>query len=145
MKVLRLCLAAMLLLFLADGILVAQGNKKVTKYTYPSQGLVPCNNDYVVGEETIVTTNWDGKVQVRCKGTFTGESGKSYTWSLLENYSMKDFTEGAAFNSTMVVTSVIECEGDPIAYIKIRSHLTVNANGEPTVDFDRGTFEFVCM
>lgn len=106
---------------------------------------MPCTNDYVVGEETIVLTYWDEKVQIRSKGTFTGESGKIYTWSMIQNFSHKEYREKAANNETWIINSVIECDGVPIAFIKTMHHITINANGEPTVEFDRGTYEFICL
>ncbi len=144
MKTLRFFFATMILLFLAVGISSAQGNKTVTTEYLPWEGEMPCNGDYVTGEETYVTTTWDGKVQLRYKGTYIGESGKMYTWSLLQNYSWKDFVEGTSYNTTNTGTSVIECEGVPFAVSKYRLHGTINANGEITVFFER-IEEWVCL
>lgn len=145
MKILKLFATTVLLVVLSAGMSVAQGNKMVTTTTASFQFLMPCTADFVTGVETIIQTIWDGKVQLRGKGTFTGESGKFYTWSLAANFSFKNFKEGSADNTTEVVTSVIECEGIPVGFYKIRAHLTINANGEPAVEFERETDDYICL
>ena len=145
MKTWRPFFAVILLVFLTAGISVAQGNKQVVTKTIPVQGLLPCTDEYIVGEEIFVYTYWDGRSQMRGKATFTGASGKIYTWSLLENFSHKYFTEGTANNLMLIATSVLECEGIPIAVYKIRYHLTFNANGEPTAEFERGFDGWICL
>lgn len=146
MKTLKLFFVTMLVLFLAVGISSAQVKKTVTTESWPWEGIQFCTNDYVTGEETLVTTVWNGKIQWRYKGTYTGESGKSYSWSLVVNYSWKDFVEETAYTETYVSTAVIECEGVPIALYKIRYHLTVNANGEIPVQIykDSGA-DWICL
>lgn len=145
MKTLRLFFATMILLFLAVGISSAQGNKTVTTITEDWESPMVCTDDYVTGVETYIYTNWDGKVQIRAKGTYTGLTGKTYTWNWLSTFTWKDFVEGTAINATYVVTSILECEGVPIAILKRRFHSTTNANGEVTVEFVRNSEGWECL
>ena len=103
-------------------------------------------NDELWGVETKVATKWQSKYQVRYKGDYESAAGKHYTWSLVVNNNLKRYIEDQAANRTYVSTAVIECEGVPIAEYKIRYHVTLNANGEFTVEryWDSGE-GWVCL
>jgi hypothetical protein len=143
MKTFRLFIAAIILLFLAVGIAGAQGKKTTETYSWPVPlYYVTCTNENIVGEESCVVTVWDGKYQCRYEGNYTGESGKSYTWSAFE---MRSYKEGKASNETYIVKMILKCEGVPIAYSSFKSHVTINANGEVTVERAKGlAWEWIC-
>ena len=145
MKKIRFFLAAIVILFLAVGNSNAQ---KKTTFTdsYPFEDIMVCTDDYVWGVETVVVTNWQSKTQTRWKGEYEGASGKHYTWSMVVNDNWKSLMEGHAAHRTYVSTSVIECEGEPIAIYKMRYHITVNANGEISIEryWDSGD-GWVCL
>jgi len=131
--------------FFAVGISNAQ-NKTVETESFDFEGVMDCTDDYVWGVETMVYTTWDYKYQVRGKGEYVGASGKHYTWSLVFNVNMKKYIPGKGVNRTEVSTSVIECEGVPIAIYKVRFHATMNANGEMTVYRDWNSGDgWVCL
>ena len=125
--------AAVVFLFFAVGITNAQ-NKTVETESYDYEQVLDCTDDYVWGSETMTYTTWDSKFQIRGKGEYEGASGKHYTWSMVVNDNFKRRKPGQGANRTYVSTSVIECEGVPIAIYKMRYHITMNANGEITVE-----------
>ena len=133
MKKSRFFFAMLVFLIFSAGALNAQ-NKVVYTDSWDFEDVMVCTDDYVWGVETMVATYWQSKMQVRYKGEYVGESGKHYTWSLVVNDNWKNYTEGQAANETYVSTSVIECEGVPIAIYKIRFHVTMNAVGEIVVE-----------
>lgn len=140
MRKFRFFFAAVVFLFFTVSISNAQ-NKTVETDSWDYEGIMDCTDDYVWGTETMVATTWQSKFQVRYKGEYQGLSGKHYTWSMVINDNWKIGT-----NRTYVSTSVIECEGVPIAMYKIRFHITLNANGEITVQryWDSGD-GWVCL
>ena len=134
MKKISLLITFVVVLLLGLGDLNAQNNKSTYTDSWEWGGILPCTDDYAYGVETVVATYWGSKVQIRYKGSYEGLSGKKYTWSLLINENWKDFKEGQAFTHTYTSTSVVECEGVPIAIYKIRYHVTVTAKGEISVE-----------
>jgi hypothetical protein len=146
MKTLRIFFATFVVLFLSVGISNAKGNKTTTTETYYWEDYMPCNYDFVHGWETWIVTEWDGKWQLRAKGTYEGESGKCYTWSMLQNQNWKNYVAGKVYTETYIGTSVIECEGVPFAIYKYRYHITKNAKGELVVEFERTSGDdWICL
>lgn len=136
MKKISVLLAVVCVLCLIVGTSNAQNGKEVVlNETVPWVGVVDCVDEVLIGEDTNVITVWNNKVQWRSKGEYIGEeSGKKYTWSLVQNRSWKDMVEGMQFNWTNNGVSVLECEGVPVAISKLRDKLTRNAKGEIVVD-----------
>lgn len=145
MKKFRFFFAAMLVLFLAVGNSNAQNNKTTETGTYHWEGFMPCTDDYVTGEESYVITTWQSKVQFRYKGTYIGESGKHYTWSLIQNISWKNYVEGTAWNRTNIGRAVLKCDGVPIAISKVKFHITFNANDELVVRKNKSSGGWICL
>ncbi len=145
MKKINFLFATAIFLFLAVGNINAQ-NKTVVTDSWDWEGELMCTDDYVYGVESMVVTYWQSKMQVRYKGEYEGVSGKHYTWSMVVNDNWKSLVEGQAANRTYVSTSVIECEGIPIAIYKVRYHITINANGEIVIEryFDSGD-DWICL
>lgn len=149
MKTMKLFIATAVVLLFAVEIANAQqliGNKKVWTQTFPAGFIMPCAEveEWVEGEETYTVTLYDNatKLQRRCKGTYTGViTGKTYTWSDLENINW-DSNNLGAWSPIQVVTQSVECEGVPILVYKYRYHITWSAGREvPSVEFERGSFE----
>ena len=141
MKKLSISLAIVALFVLAVGNTNAQNSKEVESSSAHWEGYVPCTDDYLVGTETYTTTTWDknsespwwNKKQFIFKGEYIGyPSEKSYTWSLVQNIKYKEWVGKTAVSGN-IATAVIECEGEPIAILKLRAHFTSNANGETVV------------
>ncbi len=146
MKILKFLFVTTLVLFLGLGNLNAQNNKVVKTGSWEWGDIMPCTDDYAFGTETVVITRWGSKVQIRYKGAYKGDSGKHYTWSAVVNNNWNEFVEGETFNKTYRSTSVVECEGVPIALYKIRYHVTINANGEITVEkYSYSGDSWVCL
>jgi hypothetical protein len=109
-------------------------NKETSTQSFPYEGPVPCVDDYVWGVETVTNTYWDSKTQIKWKGEYEGASGKHYTWSLVVNSNWKDYILGQTYIQTYTSTSVIECEGEPVALYKVRYHVTITPDGEVVIE-----------
>lgn len=144
MKTFRILLTAFVLLCMAVGNSNAQDKKTTETYSWLWEGNGPCANEVIVGEESCVIITWDGKLQCRYEGTYTGRSsGKTYTMSAFENGSYKG---GKASNETFIFKSVLKCEGVPIAFGSYKFHITINANGEITTEKEKGAWwEWICL
>jgi hypothetical protein len=86
----------------------------------------------------ITTTRWDSKVQVRYKGTFAGQtSGALYTVSQVSNYTLSQkYIPGETLTDTDVTTFTIVKDGVPLVAEHYLTHITINPNGETTVNID---------
>ena len=144
MKTIRLFFATVVMLLLAVGISSGQSKKTTQTYSWPYAGPAPCANENIVGEESCVVTIWDGKYQCKYEGTYTGSaSGKCYTMSAFE---IESYKAGKASNDTYVFKSILKCDGVPIAFGHFKSHVTINANGELTVEREKGGYwEWICL
>lgn len=122
-------------------------NKETFTNSFQYEGAVPCSDDYVWGVESVTTTYWQSKTQIKWKGEYEGVSGKHYTWSLVVNSNWKNFVPGETYTQTYTSTSVIECDGEPIALYKIRFHVTVTPDGDVVVEryTDSGEDGWICM
>ena len=138
MKKLSILLAIVALFVLAVGNTNAQNSKEVlyseTEYW---EGEDICTDDILKGYDTYTVTVWDkndgnnpfSKYQVRIKGEYIGyPSGKSYTWSFVQNIKYNEAISAAVSNR--VDNAVLKCEGEPIGMYKLRAHFTMNSNGE---------------
>jgi hypothetical protein len=53
---------------------------------------------------------------------------------------------GKASNETFILKGVLKCEGVPIAICNFKFHITTNANGEITVEREKGGYwEWICL
>lgn len=145
MKKMKFIFVAFAVLLFSAVVTNAQ-NKEVETDSWDYEGFMDCTDDYVWGVETMVVITWDSKFQARYKGEYESSSGKHYTWSLVVNDNWKRWKEGQAAFRTYSSTSVIECDGVPIAIYKIRFHASINANGEIVVEryWDSGD-GWVCL
>lgn len=135
MKKLMFLLMTLLLVVFTAWNSSAQGNKTQNCFTDDGSFYFYCVDEIVVGSLEYCWTFWDGKTQVKYKGTFVGEdTGLTYTFSLVENVMWKEWVEGQAYVGSDNGTAVIECEGVPVGITKLRSHFVVNANGDMVLD-----------
>lgn len=143
MKKSGVLLATLAILLMIAGSVNAQ-NKTVYTGSYPYEDYMVCTDDFVTGVESYVVTVWPTKYLFKYEGTYIGESGKEYSWRLVQNWNWKAY-EGKAYSETNTGISIIKCEGVPIAFAKTTYHITINAKGEVVVDFDNGTGDWVCL
>jgi hypothetical protein len=143
MKAIKFILAAAIMFVFSNGLTFGQAsnnNKETFVDTYPWSGYVPCSDEYVSGTDNVTITFWDGKIQFRGKGEYVGEFGNMYEWSQVENLKFQDWVEGQAYTETIIVRATITRNGEVIAEGKYSLHITVNANGELTSEFERGGY-----
>ncbi|WP_167611432.1 hypothetical protein [Maribellus sediminis] len=143
MKKSGVLLATMAILLLIASSTTAQ-MKTVYTGSYDYVDYMVCTDDLVTGTESYIVSVWNNKYQFRYEGTYVGESGKEYSWRLVQNWNWKTY-KGKAYTETNTAISIIKCEGVPIAMAKTTYHISVNAQGEVTVEFDNGTGEWICL
>ena len=150
MKKIRTFLAISIVFAFASGIAFGQASnhKKmvvVSTYEFDNTPIV-CSGDLVSGPGEITETYWEnGKYQFKIKATYVGLTGNVYELSGVQNTMMKDFVPGQAYSYTDVFTDVIYCNGEEFAMIKVRVHVTINANGEMTSEVDKGGWFWECL
>ncbi len=144
MKTIKILFTAFVVLCMAVGISNAQNKKTTETYSWSWEGPVPCGDEDFVGEESCVVTTWDGKYFCKYEGTYTGiMSGKNYTMRASEIGTAKG---GKASNETFILKGVLMCEGVRIAICNYKFHITTNANGQITVEKEKGAYwEWICL
>jgi len=145
MKTFKILITGFVVLCMAFGISNAQNKKTTETYFWPYECPVPCTDDYMVGEESCVVTTWDGKYFCKYEGIYTGTgiSPKIYKMSAFEIGSVKG---GKASNETFILKGVLMCEGVRIAICNYKFHITINANGQITVEKEKGAYwEWICL
>jgi hypothetical protein len=143
------------LLILITAFAFATANAQVTKetntWTWSGCFIVDCTGEMVCGEVLVTDTYWFNangnikKYQQLGKGELETESGDVYTLSSVINdhawnWWYNEDTNGAKPN-TYVSNWVWEMDGMPVGVSHITWHMTVNANGEVTVDVVNQSWE----
>lgn len=122
----------------------SQGNEKTTYYYEANltEVQLPGLQETVSGYYGGYWTVWNFKTQWRAKGIYVGDiSGITYYTSAVENYNFKDWMPGAVETGTGRIH--IQDEYGTLYYtLHYISHVTINANGEPTSDVAK-EFEFI--
>jgi hypothetical protein len=135
MKKLLFLLMALFFVVLTPGLSSAQAEKTKNCFTYDFYGTLQCTDEISEGEGEICLTSWNGKVQIKQRGTFIGtESGKMYTLSYVGNQIAKNGLQGQTYVNNIEGTASLQCEGVTIAEYKVTGHVTVNAKGEVVVN-----------
>lgn len=138
MKTLKLFIVIGILGIFAFGNINAQPQKEVIVSTD-----YMCLPDDYAGEELCgdvhaVLTFWEGKFQVRCSGIMEGSvSGDLYTLRETDNSNTKALKEGTAVNDKYVLTMLLKKDGAPAIVCHYQYHLTINANGEVILEFEK--------
>lgn len=147
MKSLKFFLAAAFLFVFSVGLAfgqVSNSKKQVVTGTLILSGELPCIGP-INGEVSSVLTSWENKMQWRANGNLVGEAGKVYELCLVQNNMFKDLVLGQAYRFSLVAKGEIYFEGQLIAFIKVLLHFTYNAKGEPTADFIKYPYGWVCL
>ena len=107
---------------------------------------VPCADEPVPGEMLACTKTWEnGKTQDSWKGTFIGvETGKTYTFSRVQNNDKFDITKPGAILYQTVSSGSVECDGVVIGSYHMTWHGTYNALGELVSEHHKGEWWFNC-
>ncbi|QIA06467.1 hypothetical protein [Draconibacterium halophilum] len=143
MKKIVMFLAVMVFFLVGTSFVEAQ-NKTVYTGSYPWEGVMMCTDDYASGTESYVVTEWGTKWQFKYEGHYVGESGKHYSWRMVQNWHWKTY-KGKAYTETNTGISIIKCEGVPIAMAKTTYHITYNGKGELVVEVDNGSDDWICL
>ncbi|MFO7617126.1 MAG: hypothetical protein R6V75_07730 [Bacteroidales bacterium] len=149
MRTLSLIYAALFLLAFASGPAFGQAsnkNKQVLIETEYHMGHIACAGEVVGGDQTVTISIWSKKAQTRVHALFVGfDTGRVYEGYFIQNQMFDDPTPGKAVNYTNVVYGEITCEGEPIALLKVTTHLTINANGDITAVVEKDTNNWICL
>jgi hypothetical protein len=148
MKTIKLFLTSLLLLIFATGLSFGQAsnkNREVEAFSATVSGLLPCTDDYVTGTHKIVYVFAGHKIQVRSNGLYVGTSGSVYEWFSVSNAMVKHYVPGHTQVINQVINSTLFCEGEAIGYLKLLMHITINANGEISTNFEKGNWYFECL
>ena len=142
MKTMKFLFFAFLLMFVFSNAYSQKNNTKEC-ITLQSTGVdFPCISElesYLFDFEVCTTTFESGKVQVRIKGTLTGQdTGDIYTVSGVENFNTQN---GPSIATLVINVSIVDKAGMVVGVMQQFGHITTNANGVVTVDKFETTIE----
>jgi hypothetical protein len=145
MEKLSIFFTAVLLVFFASAVSFAQENKTEFCDEFEESFELPCVDEFAYGTIEHCLSVWDGKIQVKVRGTMVGEtSGKVYTVWGIQNQMRSNYKPGRALTANWIANYVIECEGIAIGVMKLRYHITINAKGE-VVSYKSEYGEWECL
>ena len=138
MKTLKFFIALGILGVFTLGNANAQSQKEVFEYTeYGCLG-AEYAGEVICGDVHLVITLWDGRVHAKVTGTQVGQdSGDIYKVNETDNGNTKSVKEGSANNDKYVLTMILKKKGAPAIVCHYQYHITINANGEVAIEFEK--------
>jgi hypothetical protein len=140
MKTLKIFTVLGILAFFLFSNTSAQDQKVVYTWTVTGCFDIDCVGETLCGDINVIFLVWNNKVQMKYTGTLEGQTSHDlYTWNQVTNESWNAWKEGAAGVSNFVQNVVLDKKGGPAIVFHMMYHITVNANGEVAVEFDKNS------